>query len=118
MAGVMIFEEKATEKIREEMVHFGIDGYCTGNIFDFLRYAKELKPDLAILRFSKDFQNTKMIFQELKEALCEKKKCPKIYLNPPKDFEGEIFFESIRFRDRVYPSSILRKIKNKQKYLN
>ncbi len=118
MSDVMIFEEKELKKIREDMVRFGLEGYCTGNIFDFLRYAKELKPEVAILRFSKEFQNNEIILQELKNALCEEEKCPKIYLNPPKDFEGEYFFESIQFKGRMCPSTLLRKIKKERKYLN
>ena len=118
MPRVIIFEENGFEKVREDMQKFGFNGYCTGNIFDFLRYAKELKPELAILRFSKEFQNTKNVLQELKNALCDKEKCPKIYLNPPKDFEGDIFFESVRYQGRMCPSSLLKKIQKEQKYLN
>lgn len=111
MPKVMIFEEKESNKICEEMSRLGWNIYCTDNIFNFLRYAKELKPDFAILRFSKNFQTTAKILEEIKKALCSQSKCPKIFLNPPKNFEGEVFFEKTRFKGSVRPYTILKKIK-------
>ena len=50
-----------------------------------------------MMRFKDDFNINKIMMHEVKKALCENDVCPRILLNQPEGFEGEIFFENTDF---------------------
>ena len=115
MALMMIFSNETQNKYQEKALRMGLDYYQTDNIYQFLRYAKEAKPDIVLMRFEKNFNSNSAIISEVKKALCENDICPQIYLNKPDDFEGEDFFENIDFESdtdvfsNVESKEILRK---------
>lgn len=107
MALLMIFSSQNNEKLKNEAVRLGFEWYQTDNIYRFLRYAKEAKPEVVMMDFEDDFNCDGLLMNELKKNLCENNVCPRIFLNRPTDFEGEAFFENADFeKDNV------------QKYLN
>ncbi len=76
---------------------FGFDCYQTDNIYQFLLIAKEVRPDVVVMKFTDEFQTDEEILSKIKEALCKDEVCPKIYMNMPENFEGERFFENVDF---------------------
>lgn len=94
---MMIFSKKEEHVLKEEAERLGMGCFQTDNIYYFLRVAKEVKPEIVLMNFEKDFNNDPKIMTEIKGALCENGVCPKIYLNKPEDFEGEEFFENVDF---------------------
>ena len=109
MALMMIFSTDSEEKYKAEAMRLGFDYYQTDNIYQFLRYAKEAKPDVAVLNFKDDFNNDYQMMNEIYGSLCEKNICPKIYLNQPQDFSGNIFFENVDFKE---DDSFFKSVKN------
>jgi len=102
MALLMIFSSQNNEKLKNEAVRLGFEWYQTDNIYRFLRYAKEAKPKVAFMQFDDDFNNDSSLLEEVKKALCAEGVCPRIFLNPPSDFDGDAFFENADFeKDNV-----------------
>ncbi len=102
MALLMVFEDKAESTNDFNIfVRNGFRLYRCHNIYQFLRYAKEAKPDIVMMNFSQTFQNDAKTMEEIRNHLCEKATCPKIYLNAPKNFDGEKFFQNIDFNSEA-----------------
>ncbi len=92
MALMMVFSSDKEQIHRRQAMRLGLDYYQTDNIYRFLCYAKEAKPDIVLMHFDDDFNSDNQMMQELKNTLCEQNTCPPIYLNKPSDFEGDTFF--------------------------
>lgn len=92
MALMMVFSSDKEQKYRPQAMELGLDYYQTDNIYCFLRYAKEAKPDVVMMHFDADFNNSSEVMGQIKNNLCEQNVCPPIYLNKPEDFEGDEFF--------------------------
>ena len=99
MALLMIFSNQNNEKLKNEAVRLGFEWYQTDNIYRFLKYAKEAKPEVAYMHFDDDFNSDSSLMKEIKEALCVEDVCPRIFLNPPPDFDGDAFFEKADFEE-------------------
>jgi len=107
MALLMIYSKKNRENFKHEAIRCGFDWFQTDNIYLFLKYAKEAKPEVVMMDFEDDFNFDECMVNELYDKLCENNMCPRIVLNRFEDFEGKMFFESTDF-EKV----------NVQKYLN
>ena len=82
MAWMMIFSKKQkSEEYKQEAARLGLKYFQTDNIYQFLRYAKEVKPDVAMMEFEDDFYQDEKMMEGVKEALCEKDKCARLYIN-------------------------------------
>jgi len=97
MALMMIFSNKKEKQYRVLGENMGFDCFQTDNIYQFLKYAKEAKPDVVMMKFPKKFYVSQELMEELKRSLCKENICPPIYLNISNHFEGEIFFQNIEF---------------------
>jgi len=97
MALMMIYSSKKEKQYIHLAEKSGFDCYQTDNIYQFLRYAKEAKPDVVMIRFSKKFNVSRELMEDVKKSVCGEDICPPIYLNMPEDFEGEKFFQSVNF---------------------
>lgn len=97
MALMMVFSSTPKERYRAEAYRLGFDFYQTDNIYQFLRYAKEAEPALVVMQFQDGFNNDDFMMYEIKKALCKNNVCPRILLNQPIDFSGEVFFENTNF---------------------
>ncbi len=112
---MMYFSNKEDACRKNEAIMAGFDYYHSDNIYRFLKIAKEVRPDVVMMHFADDFNTDSLMMKELKNALCEKDVCPKIYLNKPNDYEGEIFFEYFDFSKA---SGIIDKIKKDEHLLH
>ncbi|MBR2299071.1 MAG: hypothetical protein IJ870_00665 [Alphaproteobacteria bacterium] len=82
MAMMMVFSSKQqSEKYESEAVRLGLKCFQTDNIYQFLRYAKEVRPDVAMMEFEEGFNQDEKMMESVKEALCEKDKCARLYIN-------------------------------------
>lgn len=97
MALMMIFSNKHEQDCINWANRSGLKYYQTDNIYRFLQYAKEVKPDIVLMRFEENFNNDAYTMNEIKKTLCPNNICPRIYLNKPDHFEGDLFFVDIRF---------------------
>lgn len=103
MALIMVFSNKEQAMCRQITREAGFDCYQTDNIYQFLCYAKEAKPDVVMMHFSADFNTDSKMMEEIKKALCENNVCPRIFLNRPHDFDADIFFENTDFEKDDMP---------------
>ena len=94
MALMMVFSKKTKNMCGE--LH-GFDCYQTDNIYQFLKYANEAKPDVVMMHFEKNFNVNTDTLNEIKKALCSDDVCPRILLNLPTDFSEELFYENVDF---------------------
>jgi len=100
MTMMMIFEDEPKDApYYEHFLNKGFNLYACSNIYQFLRYAKEVKPDVVLMNFSPAFENNSDVMREIKQALCDEDVCPRIYLNAPENFEGVAFFEDVDLKD-------------------
>lgn len=97
MALMMMFSNKNRETFKNEAIRHGFSYYQTDNIYLFLRYAKEAKPDVVMMDFEDDFNCDRGLMGELKKNLCESDVCPRIFLSRFANFEGKTFFEKTDF---------------------
>ena len=97
MALMMIFSKRNEKQYVKMATKSGHDCYQTDNIYQFLRIAKEAKPDMVVMRFSKRFNMNRELMDEIRQSLCDENVCPPIYLNVPDDFDGEVFFKNMDF---------------------
>lgn len=97
MALLMIFSNKNRENFKNEAIRLGFEYYQTDNIYQFLRYAKEAKPEVVMIDFEDGFNCDGLLMNELKNNLCENDVCPRIFLSRIEDFEGKVFFEKTDF---------------------
>ena len=122
MAMMMIFEDEPQGQYDyEKFLEKGFNLYACSNIYQFLKYAKEVKPDVVIMNFSPKFRNDLTMMNKIKDMLCNNNICPQIYLNAPKNFEGEIFFEEVDFKNGSAEKRLMRQLlnlKTEQKYKN
>ena len=107
MALMMIFSSKNRETYKNEAIRSGFDFYQTDNIYLFLKYAKEAKPEVVMMDFEDDFNCDDLLMTEIKKNLCENNVCPRIFFNRVVDLALENFFENTDFEKT-----------NVQKYLN
>lgn len=107
MALLMLFSGKRHAKIKNEAIRRGFEYYQTDNIYLFLKYAGEAKPEVVMMDFEEDFNCDEGLMNELYSRLCDNHVCPRIFLNRSVDFDGEIFFQNADFEKE-----------NMQKYLN
>jgi len=107
MALVMLFSKKIRENFKNEAIRLGFEYYQTDNIYQFLRYAKEAKPDVVMMDFEDNFNFDGLLMSEVKNNLCNDDVCPRIFVNRTADFVGEIFFQNTDFEKN-----------DVQKYLN
>ena len=98
----------------DEKNKYGFDCYQTDNIYQFLTMAKEVRPDIVFMKFTDEFHTDDQIMLKIKEALCKQDVCPKIYMNMPKNFKGEKFFDDVDFEKKEVILSLI----EKEKYLN
>ena len=99
MALMMVFSNRLQEKIKEKALSLGFDYYQTDNIYRFITYAAETRPDIVMMHFENDFNNNADMMLALKRHLCHNDICPQIFLNKPDDFTGEEFFRAINMDD-------------------
>lgn len=98
---IMIFEKNINHE--NSRVKFLKDKYLTfksDNLYQFLKYAKEIKPNIVIMHLPDGFDCTQTILKHFKENLCEADHCPKIYLNVPESLENNPHFYPIDFKGR------------------
>ena len=107
MALLMFFSKKIRENYKNEAIRLGFEYYQTDNIYQFLRYAKEAKPQVVMMDFEDDFNFDGLMMREVKKNLCDDDICPRIFLNREADFEGKMFFQNADFEKN-----------DVQKYLN
>lgn len=122
MTMMMIFEDEPKNAVYYEgFLNKGFNLFACSNIYQFLRYAKEIKPDVVVMNFSPAFENNSDMMREIKQALCNEDVCPQIYLNAPENFEGDMFFEDVDLKDGAAEKRLiyrLLKSKKAQKYIN
>ena len=92
MALMMVFSKHRQEQIKEKAISLGFEYYQTDNIYRFMRYAGEARPDIVMMQFEDGFNTDADMMCELKRRLCRDNVCPHIYLNKPEGFIGEEFF--------------------------
>lgn len=79
---IFVFEKNA-KQMHKFIDHLEAKGFITfgsDNIYQFLRYAKEINPDLIIMNMPTDFNATEQTWQTIEKSLC-KESCPQIYIN-------------------------------------
>ena len=80
-----------------EKVEFSQDFYQTDNIYQFLKMAKEVRPQIVVMKFGENFNTDEQIVWKIKEILCEDGVCPRIYMNVSEEICEERFFENVYF---------------------
>ncbi len=101
MTLMMLFSDNEQEKYKalyqSDATLLGFDYYQTDNIYQFLMYAREAKPEIVIMHFSPDFNNDTSLLEQIRENVCAQGTCPQIYLNKGKDFANPEFFCDVDF---------------------
>ncbi len=80
-----------------ERAEFLEDCYQTDNIYQFLKIAKEVRPEVVVMKFGESFNADEHVIKQIKEMLCEEDICPRIYMNVSEEICEEKFFENVDF---------------------
>ncbi len=112
-------EHNSVKAFYNELEAWGFLVFCTDNLYCFLQYAGEIKPDIVILHIPNDFHPDKQTWKIVEESLCRNKYL-QIYANIPYRFTNYPNFHYVKFGTGTLKKEQILSIikKNQIKYLH
>lgn len=117
---IFIYEEnpKILANANTNLKTQGFFAFGTDNIYQFLKYAAVVHPDIVIMDMPQDFAFDDAFWTELQKSLCQKH-CPEIYINADPPFSNNKALHITKFnKSNINPDELTKLVKETHNHLS